>query len=279
MLNAVIFFLLPFGLTLALASGIRLAGGPERGARLAGIAVAAGFLIAWGIILRPGWLAEEPISRTGHIAAGAALLGLALDFFAAKRLWAAAVAGFVVLVETWASLNSGFWPPLTFTWLTAVTLITLSVIAFFVLARLDAMATRGLSALIVLTMLAVGVGVIALIAGDEGVARSVFLLALAVAGYIAANAFVTLPAGDAVILGAGCALLAFAWALTQRNADTGVLLGLVLLPLMLFAEGTARRVPLPKARISVFLYPLILAGVAALPLALAALVTFAVAGS
>ena len=63
-------------------------------------------------------------------------------------------------------------------------------------------------------------------------------------------------------------------ALTQRNASTGVLAGLVILTLMLFAEGTARRVRLPKARISVLLYPLILAGIAALPLALAALVTF-----
>ena len=51
----------------------------------------------------------------------------------------------------------------------------------------------------------------------------------------------------------------------------------MLLPLILFADGTARRVPLPKARISAILYPLILAGIAALPLALAVLVAYVTA--
>ena len=64
-------------------------------------------------------------------------------------------------------------------------------------------------------------------------------------------------------------------ALAERSPEA--MLALLLLPLILFAEGTAERVPLPKARISAILYPLVLAGVAALPAALAVLVTYVMA--
>ena len=271
--NILVIFLLPFGLTLAIASLLRLAGGTERGTRLAGAAVVAGFVIAWGVVLRPGWLALEPIGRMGHIVVGAALVGLVLDFFRPGRLWAAAAAGVVILVSTWASVNAGLWPPFPLTMLRGAMLLGLTVAAFLILARLDRLAANGVSVLVVLVMLALGLAVVAAIAQEGAIAVTALMLAVALLAYLVIGASVYLPVGDAIVLGAGSGVLAMAWALSQR--DPGTLIGLALLPLILFADGTAKRVPLPAARISAILYPLVLAGVAALPLALAALLMLA----
>ncbi len=271
--NTLVIFLLPFGLALALASLIRLAGGAERGTRLAGAAVAAGFLIAWGVVLRPGWVAHEPVARIGHIVLGAALVGLALDFFQPRRFWAAAAAGIVILVSTWASVNAGLWPPQALTVLRGAMLLGLAATAFLILARLDRLAANGASVLVLLAMLALGLAAVAAIAQDGAIAATALMLAVALVAYLVIGASVRLPVGDAIVLGAGSGVLAAAWVLAQRSPST--IIGLVLLLLILFADGTAKRVPLPAARISAILYPLILAGVAALPLALAALVMFA----
>lgn len=269
--------LLPFALTAFLAAAIRWTGGPERGARLAGIAVAAGFLISWGWVLRPGWVPHEPLSRVGHIAFVAALVGLCLDLLGLRRLWAALAAGVVVLAAVWASANGGLWPPQPVSWLGGLSMAALAVTAFLVLVRLDALASEGVSALVILIMLALGVAALGALAGDSPVALTALMLALALAGYLVVAAIAGVPARDAIVLGAGCAVLALAWAMAQRNAGSAV--GLVFLALMLFADGTARRVPLPKARISALIYPLILAAISALPLGLALLVVFATSKS
>jgi hypothetical protein len=71
----------------------------------------------------------------------------------------------------------------------------------------------------------------------------------------------------------GAALFATAWALV--SATVAALPGVILAALVLFADGTARRVPLPRAGISAILYPLILVGMALLPVVLAVAVTVA----
>ncbi len=272
-MNTLVILLLPFGLALALACGLRLGLGPERGARVAGVASVVAFLVAWGIVLRPGWFAADPVGRIGHIALGAAVVGFALDFIAAKRLWAALAAGVVVLVSCWASLNGTLWPVISFTWAKGAALIGLTAAAFLVVVRLDSMTARGLTAQITALMMCFGLAAVAAVAGDKALAATALILAMAIVGYAGAGVLMGLPASDGFVLGVGATLLAIAWAFVQRNA--GVAVGLVLLPLMLFAEGTAQRVPLPKARISNFLYPLVLAGVSALPLVLAVLITLA----
>ena len=69
-------------------------------------------------------------------------------------------------------------------------------------------------------------------------------------------------------------MLAVAWAFANRNPHAA--LGMIVLPLALFAEGTARRVPLPKAGVTKILYPVVLVAACALPVLLAILMTLAV---
>ena len=76
--------ILPFALTLVLAGAARLGLGPERGSRLAGGAVVAGFILAWAITWRPGWMPADPFSRIGHIALGALLMGVLVGLLAVR---------------------------------------------------------------------------------------------------------------------------------------------------------------------------------------------------
>lgn len=273
-MNTLLLILLPFGLALALACGVRLALGSERGARMAGVAAVVAFLVTWAIVLRPGWFAFTPVGRIGHVAVGAALTALVLDFLAAKR-WCAYVAmAIVVLVSCWASINQALWPPQNFTWMAGLALAALAIGAFLALLRLDALAPRALSAPITLAMLCFGLSAVAAVARDSAMAATALALAMAVAGYMAAALLVGFGPSRGLVLGAGATMLAITWAFADRNPHTA--LGLIVLPLTLFAEGTAQRVPLPKAGITKILYPVVLAAACALPVVIAILITLAI---
>ncbi len=279
MLKSALMYLAPFVLTLVLAGAIRVLGGPERGARAAGVAVMLGFVLSWGFFLRPGWVQAGYFSRIGHIAFGAGLVGLALDLISAKRYWAALAAAIVILVSTWASVTGGLSLPgslsVPLTGGLALTVGGLAVVAFLIIARLDAARGRGATAPILLGIAALGVSFMARVAGAPDLAATGLMLALAVAGYAVLQGAVALPVGDSIVLGAGATLLALAWALAQDKPE--IRLALLLVLLIFFAEGTAKRVPLPEARISAILYPLVLAGVAALPCTLAVLIAYVMA--
>ena len=274
-MQSALMYLVPFVLTLALAGALRFFVGAERGARAAGVAVVVGFLAPWGIFLKPGWMHADDFVRMGHIAFGAGLAGFILDAWAPRRLWAAIVAGVVILVSTWASLNGSLrlHGPVDVEVIAAV--VVLSVGAFLILARLDAARERGGTALVLLIMATLGLTVMAAVVGDMRLTISGAMLAAALLALALLQGFVGLPSGDAVILGGGGIVLALAWALGHGQPDAR--LGLLLVPLVLFAEGTAQRVSLPKARISMLLGPLVLAGVAALPLILAIIVVYVMA--
>ena len=267
---------LPIVLTVVVAGVIRAAAGAERGARLASIAVAGGFIASWGFLLTPGWLPVDSFARVGHITGGAALTGMVLDFISPKRFWAAAAAGVVILVSIWANLNDGF------AWNQAVSaamgasFFVIAAGALFAVACFDRMREQRTVAFVTIVMVALALATQAVIVGDGDLAATALMLALAVGAYAVFQVVVPLMLGDSIVLGVGAALLAVAWAMVDR--DPSARIGLVLVPLILFADGTAKHIPLPAARISVVLYPLVLAGVAALPLILGALITFVVYG-
>jgi hypothetical protein len=145
-------------------------------------------------------------------------------------------------------------------------------IAFLTLMRFDAMCAHPFSLVIQLTLVACGLWVLSAIGRDVELARLALVLAAALAGYLVFVMITGARVGGGFVLVTGAPLLAFVWALVQRHPE--MRLALLCLPLVLFAEATARRVPLPAARISTLLYPLILAGLVSLPLALAALISF-----
>src|SRR5262249_52711415 len=142
-------------------------------------------------------------------------------------------------------------------------------------ARLDRLRGDATIVLVTTAMLALAAAAVAAVAHDVPLSVTALMLALSVAAYGVIAALIPLPVGDAIVLGAGTTLLAIVWALA--SAHPAVRPALLLLPLMLFADGTARRVPLPKARISALLFPAVLAGVAGLSLILAAAVAYVTA--
>lgn len=268
--------LVPVIFTALIASVLRVAAGAERGPSIAGIAVAAGFIVSWAFLLTPGWSPQDSYGRIGHIAVGAALAGLALDFIEPKRFWAAMVAGIVILVSTWANLNNGFAAAGSLSAVKAMTFLVLAAAAFIVIARLDQVRAQRAVAYVTIVMVALALSAQAAIVGDGGVAITALILALCVGAYAILQTVVPLFLGDSIILGAGAALLAIAWTVAERDPSTRI--GLILVPLILFGDGTAKHVPLPRARISSILYPVVLASVAALPLGLGALITFVMYG-
>jgi hypothetical protein len=125
---------------------------------------------------------------------------------------------------------------------------------------------------VLLTVLASGLAGLSAIVGDDAVQGLAIGLAAALAGYFIFVAVTGSAVTDGLVLFAGMPILAMVWALAQRQPD--LRLALLCVPLVLFAETTALRVPLPAARISALLYPLILAALVSLPLVLAGLIAF-----
>lgn len=267
--------ILPFALTLVFTGAIRLGLGAERGVRLVSAAVVTGFLIAWVTVWRPGWAPAEPFARIGHIALGALLMGILLDAVIRRRFASYIAAAGVAAVSVTASVTGTLAPRWPLPTETLILIGALTILALAVLARLDRLRGDAAVVLVITAMLALAVAAVAAVVHDIPLSVTALMLALAVAAYGVIAALIPLPVGDAIVLGAGSTLLAIVWALAA--AHPGVRPALLLLPLTLFADGTARRVPLPKARISAFLFPMVLAGVAALPLILAAAVAYVTA--
>lgn len=263
---------LPFALTLVFTGAIRLGLGPERGARLAGGAVVGGFLIAWAIVWRPGWMPAEPFARIGHIALGALLIGLLVDAVIRRKFATIIGAVLVVAVSAVASVTGTLRPrwPLSGDDLLLTGLLV--VLALAALARLDRLRSDTTVVLVITAMVALAVSVVGAMAHDLPLSVTALMLALSLAAYGLMAVLIPLPVGDSIVLGAGTTVLAITWVLAATHPAARP--ALALLPLILFADGTARRVPLPKARISGLLFPLVLLGVAALPLILAVLVAY-----
>jgi hypothetical protein len=244
----------------------------ERAQRVGLLPLAVGVFVGWAFIVRPGWVPVDDVRRVAHIAVGGALLGLALDAVKPHRIIAAILVAIYVLVCAFASVTGSVVPKSPLALNDGLATGALAIIAFLVLSRFDAMRARSLSLSVLLTVLACGLAVLAAIGQDASLTGLSLVLAAALGGYLIFVVFTGAPVSDGMILVVGTPMLAIVWALVQRHPD--MRLALACLPLVLFAEATALRVPLPAARISAWLYPLILAGLVSLPLILAGLIAF-----
>lgn len=270
-MNTLVTLLLPPALAFVLALALHLFA-KDRAQRVGLLPVALVILLSWAFIVRPGWVPVDDVRRVAHVAVGAALLGLALDILRPPRFVTAVLAAGFVLGCAFASVTGTVMPDGPIAARDGVLTAALAAAAFLTLARFDSMRARPLSLMVLLTVVAGGLVVLAHIAGDAPLRTLALVLGGALAGYLAFVAVTGTGVGDGLVLFAGAPTLAIIWALAQRHPD--IRLALVCLPLVLFAEPTALRIPLPAARISALLYPLILAGLVSLPLALAALIAF-----
>lgn len=266
---------LPPALTFVLASALHMFA-KEKSERVALLPVTIGVLASWAFIVRPGLFPVDDVRRVLHIAAGAAILGLALDAVRPHRIIAIILVLVFLLGSAFAAVTGALMPNASISAAEAATAAVLAMVALFAMARLDAMRAAPVGLMILVTLVAFGLSVLAAIAQDTRLTGLAFILATALAGYLVFVAITGAAISDGVILVAGTPMLAIVWALVQRHPD--LRLALLCLPLVLFAEATAQRVPLPAARISGLLYPLILAVLVSLPLALAALISFVTSG-
>ena len=275
-MDTAVSLLLPPVLTMALAFALHVLA-KERAQRVALLPVAATVLTCWVFIVRPGWVPVDDVRRVLHIAVGAALLGLALDAIRPPRFVAAVLVAGFVLGSALASVTSQVVPQAQITLGQGLLSGALAVAAFLTLARFDTMRSRAVSLVVLLTVVALGLAVLASIAGSDTLRGYALVLATALAGYFLFVVITGTPASDGLVLIVAAPMLAIIWALAQGYPE--LRLALACLPLVLFAEATALRVPLPAARISEVLYPLVLAGLASLPLILAGLIAFVTSGA
>lgn len=272
MIETILPLALPFGFALALAAVLRLLGGTGSGARMAGVAVPAGFLAAWawyrGLTLSPDGL----LGLTAHFALGGALLGLLLDATGrGPRLRAAAGAVFLA-VCAWASLGTP--TALPGSQVARVEFLILAVVLAVVWAvtlwRLERHhpVERGASGVSLLVALAAGAAMVAAIADAAPVLGPSLGLAAAAAGFLAVAWPMRLPLGAAATFGGAGAILGLAQGLGA--SWPGTIAPLAVLALALWAGPTARRLPGPEV-----LRPLWTLALALLPAGLAAVVALA----
>ena len=271
-------YFIPFGVALAAAGALRLVAGPDKGARYAGISVVIGFAAAWNWLLLAPWVPFDALSRVIHIAIGGSIAGLALDLVTLRRSWAIViVAAVFVLGCVWATISGaliGAPPDDTAGWL----LFGLYLFVWLgLLVRLDVLKREGPAALVTVFMLAIGLGLVAQMSGEGAVGAAAYALAAAFAGLLALSWILSLAVGNVIVLGGGGAVLGLAMALAEPGSKASVI-ALIFLLLVPFADGTAKRLPLGPAAMRSALYPLALIGVSALPVSLAGVIAFLLAG-
>ena len=264
-------------MALAAAGALRLVAGPDKGARYAGISVVIGFAAAWNWLLLAPWVPFDALSRVIHIAIGGSIAGLALDLVILRRSWAIVFAAVFVLGCVWATISGaliGAPPDDTAGWLRFGLYLF---VWLGLLARLDVLKREGPAALVTVFMLAIGLGLVAQMSGEGAVGAAAYALAAAFAGLLAISWVLSLAVGNVIVLGGGGAVLGLAMALAEPGSKASVI-ALIFLLLVPFSDGTAKRLPLGPAAMRSALYPLALIGVSALPVSLAAVIAFLLAG-
>jgi hypothetical protein len=122
-------------------------------------------------------------------------------------------------------------------------------------------------------MTALALAAVALVNGQPSFGLTGLVLATTVAGFFPWTWVTRAALPAALLCPAAAALFALAWGIVDGSPASLPAVGLA--ALALFADGTARRVPLPNARVSAVLYPILVASIALLPMAVAVAVMLA----
>lgn len=270
-------YLIPFGAALACGGILRLVAGPERGARVAGLSVLVGFAAAWQWLLLAPWVPMDGLSRVIHIAIGGFLFGLVLDVLQPGRRWLVMTAGAFALGSVWSAITGALLgPPPEEIGVWMRFLLYMAAWAA-VMYRFNRLRLEGPSVLVMSVMLAIGMGLVGQMSGEGAIGAAAYCLAAAIAGYMALSWILAIPLGNAIVLGCGGTLLGLAMALADPFSEASSI-ALVLLLLVPFADGTAKRLPLGPTPLRPTLYPLALMGVASLPVALSAVLAYLLSG-
>lgn len=270
MIDMVLSLVLPFLVALAVSGVVRLSAGAERGARLMGVGLGVGFLGWWvwarGIdpmgALTP--LGVVPLVTLAGVAVGAGV-NVALE---QRRAAAWGVAGAFGLLGVWGM--SGLPVGALASGEVVARLVALGVLMAVVLGGLGVARTRAPSSpALLLAVACAGLGGVAAAAESAGIASAALALSVAVLGVLPWLPAAPGAPGWIVTLAGGGTFVALAGALAATTP--GMIAPLAVLGLVFLAERTAARLPVGSARTAMFLRPLWLAAVAALPAGLAGL--------
>ena len=243
--------ILPFSGALALAAVLRLIWGPGRGGRWAGLGVPLGFLAGWvfanGLTLVPA----GRIDLIAPLVLGAMAVGGLLEALAParRRLWLAVAALAVTGLGLWAAFGfplgrpEGLFSDSERTVLILLKGLGLGMIWLLVLGRTLRHLGSALPVLALLGAFTAGLWGLAAVLNAPTLAGAALTLLAAVAGYGIIASALALPAGAVLVLGGSAAALGIVQALALARPGVAVSVGLAVLPLSLFAEATARRLP------------------------------------
>ncbi|MBL8629097.1 MAG: hypothetical protein JNM81_05685 [Rhodospirillaceae bacterium] len=258
---------------LIVALGLRLGLKTGRGQHYAGVGIALGFMIGLSLVAGFSWGGYGPIDRIGHIALGAALVGFALDVV--QPSWGRwALLTVFSLGCAWASALNGLKPADPPTALQLGLVVLLGVVWLGLVVRLSHVSPHKATSFIVVIAAITGLALLASITHDSVLTNISLCLLGAVFAFAVVAAVFSVELNYAAMVPAAACILAIAWGLSQRQPET--IVGLPILALVLFAERTARRMPLPQGgRIAAYLYLAGLAGCCTIPIMIAALLVSA----
>ena len=255
--------------------GIRTAVGPERGARLAGVGAALGILAALFFVAGFSWTAAGPLNRIGHIVIGAVVVGTVLDALKPATPLRWILFTLFSLGCGWASAVNGLLPKIAPTGLQVGLALALALLWLGMIVRFSKPQAHQATTLVVVIAVGAGIAVLASLSGDSVLTSVALSVVAALFALAMCSLFASFELGNAVIVPVTASAVAMAWALAQRHPET--LIGLAVLTLVLFAERTARRVPMPKGGIAAYLYLAVLAAFCAIPIVIAAVLVSAAA--
>ncbi|MBL8643500.1 MAG: hypothetical protein JNK21_06175 [Rhodospirillaceae bacterium] len=261
-----------FGSALVLILAVRLAAPKPHGLRLAGVGAAVGLMIGLSMIAGFSWDGAGPVSRIGHIALGAVLVGAVMDHI--DEAWGRwALLTVFSLGCGWASVLGGLTPQVSPSIAALALSAAVGALWLGLMVRLSALSPHKPTSFVMIIAVAAGLTLLAAIARDDMLTRAGLCLLGALFALALVAAILSLEVNYIAMAPVAASILAIAWALSQRQPETMV--GLPVLALVLFAERTARRIPMPGGRISAYLYLGGLAGCCTIPIVLAALLVSA----
>lgn len=266
--------LFPFVASLLVALVMRLAGGPGRGALLAGVGIPVGWLVCyWLTFGLPPFLPAAALQKLAHVGIAAAVLGFLLDTRPVKRSTALAVAVLgLASVLVWLAWNPLMRTPVG----TGIALAVCWTLGSIALWRLSLVAEDGAVAAAKLLAAAFGLALVVTLTGSAAYGQMAGGMAAAIAGYfvLAWLAFSS-PFGSAALFG-GVVLMALAgMAALFANANP---IALALLVLCFFGDPLAARLRFGSGGVAKLLVPVMHGLVALLPVAAAVLVSLLLGG-
>ncbi|MEE4377856.1 MAG: hypothetical protein V2J55_10150 [Candidatus Competibacteraceae bacterium] len=261
--------LLPLILGFVLTGALRLLLGRYWGARVACVSISLSLLLVVLLLLGLTWPANTAVHKLPYLLTGSVILGLLVDWQAQQRsLKIAAMLLWPLLVLGWLAAVRLRNPELSL----IVELAALSCASVLIFWRLERVRADVLIPSSMVLSAAIGLGAVAALSASLSLGQLAFALAAAVGGFMLWN----WPkrrdefAYSGIFGAAGALLILTALVLLLTDARP---IALAVLGLIFCADWVSNKLPPVEGKLGSALKPIYLIGVAAIPIALAVVLT------